>query len=342
MKVINRKNYEVFAIDYIEGNLSVEMHRLFEVFLIENPDIAEELDLLPILSAPNPSRINKELIDLKKGAMLSDPISLENCDLYFTAYNEGDLSSSEQSQVNHFLEQNPDKVADFKQIGLLHFTPNEAIIYPNKKALKKTIPLIPLYQLRRIAAIFVVLFGIGIILFALTRKEALYSERKSFPSLPIEKEVKDINLPEKDSKPIQVAEKKIQTKSRAIQKIQEPTPIKTEPIVKKETLVTEQKPEIEEQAIENALVSKVDEINEALNEVPELTNTAAEDQTLVAEENTDDNETLIKFKRPFKNQSNEEELLASKDDETLIKIGNPFKNSRKKELSIGPIKVTRK
>jgi hypothetical protein len=342
MKEINRENYEVFAIDYIEGNLSVEMHELFEIFLIENPDIAEELDLLPTLSTPDPSKINKELIALKKGAMLSDPISAENCDLYFTAYNEGDLSSSEQAQVNQFLEENPEKVADFKQIGLLHFTADKSVVYPNKKALKKAIPLIPIYQLRKIAAIFVVLFGIGIILFALTRKEALYSERKSLPTLPIEKEVEEINLPEQDSKPIQVAEKKMQPKSRAIQKVQESTPIKTESIIKEETLVAEQKPEIEEQAIENALVSKVDEINEALNKNPEIKDIDIEDQALVAEEKTGDNETLIKFKRPFKSQNNEDELLASKDEATLIKIANPFKNSHKKDLSIGPIKVTRK
>ena len=344
MKEINRENYEVFAIDYIEGNLSAEMNRLFEIFLAQHPDISEELNQLPSLSSAEESKNEIDFSSLKKGALLSDPISLENCDLYFTAYNEGDLTLSEKEQVNHFLEIHPEKTADFKQIGLLHFTADEAIIFPNKKALKKAIPLIPIYQFRRIAAIFVVLFGIGMILFALTRKEALYSERKSLPTLPVEKEVEPIRIPEQDTKPLPIAEQKLPLRSESIQRVQDPIPIKTEPIAKEEVLIAEQKSEMKEEPIENALVSKVDEINEALNKSPEieLVDVPVEDQAIIAEENSNTNETLIKFKRPFKNQSKEDELLASKDDDTLIKISNPFKNSNKKDLSIGPIKVTRK
>ena len=44
---ITRDNYELFAVDYIEGNLPMDTLIQFEVFLSNNPDISEELKALP-------------------------------------------------------------------------------------------------------------------------------------------------------------------------------------------------------------------------------------------------------------------------------------------------------
>ena len=41
-ETININNYESFYIDFLEGNLSVEMKALFEQFLENNPDLIEE------------------------------------------------------------------------------------------------------------------------------------------------------------------------------------------------------------------------------------------------------------------------------------------------------------
>lgn len=54
MRRITRDNYQQWALDYIEGTLGGELHRQFEGFLAENPDIAgevgdlkEEMPVLP-------------------------------------------------------------------------------------------------------------------------------------------------------------------------------------------------------------------------------------------------------------------------------------------------------
>ncbi|MCC8088096.1 MAG: hypothetical protein LIO79_02380 [Rikenellaceae bacterium] len=55
MEKVNINNYEEFALDYLEGNLSRERSEMFEKFLIEHPDIAVDIDglskELPVLSA---------------------------------------------------------------------------------------------------------------------------------------------------------------------------------------------------------------------------------------------------------------------------------------------------
>ncbi|MEZ4888614.1 MAG: hypothetical protein R3E32_28070 [Chitinophagales bacterium] len=40
---INNQNYEEFAIDYLEGNLSPELEEVMQLFLLQNPDIEAEL-----------------------------------------------------------------------------------------------------------------------------------------------------------------------------------------------------------------------------------------------------------------------------------------------------------
>jgi len=42
--MINRENYEIYFIDFLEGNLSEEERAAVELFLLENPDLAAEID----------------------------------------------------------------------------------------------------------------------------------------------------------------------------------------------------------------------------------------------------------------------------------------------------------
>ncbi|MFT6175464.1 MAG: hypothetical protein ACJAY4_001694, partial [Cryomorphaceae bacterium] len=44
MEKITRHNYESFFLDYLEGELSDELKKELEVFLAQNPDLAEELE----------------------------------------------------------------------------------------------------------------------------------------------------------------------------------------------------------------------------------------------------------------------------------------------------------
>ena len=44
--MINQSNYEAFALDYLEGNLSNDMRQAMDAFLKDNPLIKEELVML--------------------------------------------------------------------------------------------------------------------------------------------------------------------------------------------------------------------------------------------------------------------------------------------------------
>jgi len=46
--IINRKNYEQYVLDYLEGRLDHNVMLLMKHFLLENPDIEEEIETKPI------------------------------------------------------------------------------------------------------------------------------------------------------------------------------------------------------------------------------------------------------------------------------------------------------
>jgi hypothetical protein len=74
---IDRTNYEVFFIDYIEGKLSPEMVEELQIFLALNPDLDEELRGVDqsVLS------YNEEIYDQKDSLKRPDlPISQEDLD----------------------------------------------------------------------------------------------------------------------------------------------------------------------------------------------------------------------------------------------------------------------
>ena len=175
---IDRHNYEVFVLDYLEGNLSADQHAAMEAFLLANPDIAEEIEGLNefTLEAPLEGNIDKD--SLKKGALISENIDLENWEHFAVAYHEGDLNISEESELFRFLEAHPEKDKEFQLFASVKMKPDEAIIFEHKEALKKKerVLVIPLYL--RVAASLLIVFLLGLFLRPDT-KQIAYQERSS-------------------------------------------------------------------------------------------------------------------------------------------------------------------
>ena len=48
----NKENYEAFALDFIENNLSPDDRAEFEVFLLLNPDIQESISEFELVEIP--------------------------------------------------------------------------------------------------------------------------------------------------------------------------------------------------------------------------------------------------------------------------------------------------
>ena len=69
---IDRKNYEQFAIDFLEGTLPKEQREAFEEFLAQNPDIAEEMKDLQ-QAVLNPEMADETPVFSRKESLYQTP-----------------------------------------------------------------------------------------------------------------------------------------------------------------------------------------------------------------------------------------------------------------------------
>jgi len=96
---INKNNYEIFVIDFLEGNLSKEQMRMFQLFLNENPDINEEIIDLNEATLPLEEMIFNDKDILKKDTIRE----LDKIDFLLAKKLEGDLNSEEDKFVEKLL-----------------------------------------------------------------------------------------------------------------------------------------------------------------------------------------------------------------------------------------------
>ncbi len=98
--MITRDNYEIWFLDYMEGNLSEEDRALVEAFCLQNPDLAEDLEgSLPVLDGQN-----KEEMPYKSQLKKHDEIpkvNLENYEYHFALQDEN-------KDVQRFIAQYPE------------------------------------------------------------------------------------------------------------------------------------------------------------------------------------------------------------------------------------------
>ncbi len=133
---ISRSNYEVFFIDYLEGNLSEEEIRSLEDFLLSNPDLRSELEgLETVILTPGDEKLeNPENL---KYPDLSTPVTDANFPFFCIAENEGDLNPEMQQELYKYLRANPGKQKERLQFSKLYLVPDPAIHFPEKHKLKK-------------------------------------------------------------------------------------------------------------------------------------------------------------------------------------------------------------
>ena len=345
---ITRDNYELYAIDYVEGALSIEESKAFKSFLNTNPDIATELESLPTLSIDSElSFTQKEQLELKKGTLLSSPISLDNCEYYFIAFHENDLSKSDVSNVKKFLRDHPSKLIDFEQLSVLRFQADNSISYADKNELKKAVPIAYSRLILRVAAIFIFLSAIGLYLFMNTNDGQEYTERKSEVELPIEDVVPELItevIEKQEASPVQKNENhKVTEQLASKEEIRLPT-------INENTLVIEELAEVKTEEAPIEIVIANNEINDSSSEVENtiVENVETPEEIITVAEASEipinDSDAILKIKRPqiFNKQKEEDQLLASNDDEVILRISKPFKNSKKKDVKFGPIKIKRK
>lgn len=138
---INRNNYEVYMVDYLDGNLNASQVAELKLFLDQNPDIKEETEGLAPQIFDN--EIHEDKVEFEEKSALKqvdssgeEIINSGNCDTWFIAAVEGTLSKDELIRLDDYLKENPERKKDFDLFMATKLVPEEHVTFENKNALK--------------------------------------------------------------------------------------------------------------------------------------------------------------------------------------------------------------
>ncbi len=135
MEKITRNNYEIYFLDYYEGNLSAEKQAELFLFLEKHPDLRNEFEGFEMEPLPSVDISFDEKENLKRGI-----ITKANYQHYLIAKIEGDLTKDELHELNKFLFQHPEYKKEEKLFEYTKLAP-ELISFPRKLNLKKAVPI---------------------------------------------------------------------------------------------------------------------------------------------------------------------------------------------------------
>ncbi len=157
---IDLSNYEIFVVDYLDGQLSSEAEMELMDFLNQHPDLKEEVEGLE-LATLEPLGISADFKqELKKTPITRvGEIGESNYETYFIASFEHDLSPEESTQLNQFLHVNPQLRDEYATHGQLILQADESVVYENKNALKKR-RVIPVFAGSAVAASLTILLAV--------------------------------------------------------------------------------------------------------------------------------------------------------------------------------------
>lgn len=132
MKIITRNNYEEFFIDYIEGEINAQDKVALESFLVQNPDLKEELEEMMDLDFKCESDTT-----IKDSFTLKDIPFEANFDDFCIAQIEGDLDAYESNAFKNFIDSHPDKEKDLALYNKTKLEPDVSIVFKDKRNLKQ-------------------------------------------------------------------------------------------------------------------------------------------------------------------------------------------------------------
>ncbi len=143
--IIDRHNCEAFFLDYHEGNLTPVQQGEVLLFLEENPDLKNTFEEYESISLEQENILFPEKDVMKKKysaegieSLLSSEITTDNCEQFFIAFVEGQLSSERISKLNSFLANNPNQQKEFELFKKAKLS-DEKISFEGKESLNKSL-----------------------------------------------------------------------------------------------------------------------------------------------------------------------------------------------------------
>jgi hypothetical protein len=154
---INRNNYELFFIDYVDGKLTAEQISELMLFIAANPDLKDELnsfEFAPVLEFIDKEEFsNKHL--LKKKEFTKEQINNALVD---------ELEGSKDFEYNEVFNNLPEQflLKERKLMGATRLKPDYSIEFPNKRSLKRNVRVVSLvyYYSGAVAACLLIAFGV--------------------------------------------------------------------------------------------------------------------------------------------------------------------------------------
>jgi hypothetical protein len=136
--MINKTNYEIWFIDYLDGKLSVDQVAELLLFVDEHPELGEELDGMSdvVLSAEAPKFPNKS--SLMKSEL---PVSEADVHLLLARKLEGDLSPEDLSWADELISSHEEVARAWSFLSLTKLSP-ETIEFADKSKLLKPVEVV--------------------------------------------------------------------------------------------------------------------------------------------------------------------------------------------------------
>jgi hypothetical protein len=160
--IINRHNYEEFFLLYIDNELNEAQRLEVENFAQQNPDLAQELEMLKqstLIADDDVKFDDKELLFKKEAG-----INAANYEEYFLLSIDNELTEQEQSQVEKFVLKHPELQDEFTVLKQTKLEP-EVIEFAAKETLyrteKKERRVIPITWMRMSVAAAVVVLAVS-------------------------------------------------------------------------------------------------------------------------------------------------------------------------------------
>ncbi|MCX6254347.1 MAG: hypothetical protein NTV31_07710 [Bacteroidia bacterium] len=130
---IDRSNYEIYLIDWLDGNLSDLEVEQIKSFLDENPDLWVEFDELAMFRLKPSVKSFPDKDNLKKTTADLSGLQFE---YLCVAYLENDLSTDQQTELRESIDLDPEKKRTFELIQRMKLAP-VSISYKHKNQLIK-------------------------------------------------------------------------------------------------------------------------------------------------------------------------------------------------------------
>jgi len=130
---IDRTNYEIWLIDWLDGNLDDLQVEHLKLFLSNNPELKEEFDELNACNLKPSKKSFSQKNQLKKSVT---NLSASQFEYLCVAYLENDLSAGQQTELQEIIDQNYEKKRVFDLVQKAKLTPSD-IRFKNKTQLLK-------------------------------------------------------------------------------------------------------------------------------------------------------------------------------------------------------------